>query len=111
MNSPVLAIVVCLAPFVAFPALLAAALGVPIPRPRRPVRFLLLLAVAALASYRAYAHLGDDDKPQPPEPPGPYIPGGTWETVLHRDPFTGAVDLRREYRLPPSVPEVPVEKQ
>lgn len=109
MNDPALFLFVSLAPFVVIPALLCAAHGLAPPRPGRPGRLLLLLALAALASLHAYARL--DEKPQPPEPPGPYEPGGAWQTVLHRDPFTGAVEWRREYRLPPSAPETPVEKQ
>lgn len=111
--NPVLFVAAAILPVVGIPLLLAFAMGAPVPRPKPTARNLVLLAVALWASLRAY--VAADEKPQPPEPPkpppGPYVPGGAWETILHRDPFTGALEIRREYRLPPSVPEVPVEKQ
>ena len=98
---------------VGFPALALYALGAPMPRFSSRRMALLWLAVAIYASIKAYVQA--DEKPQPPEPPepppGPYVPGGTWESMLHIDPFSGTIDTRIEYRLPPSAPEVPIEKE
>lgn len=100
-----------LLPFVAFPLLAAAATGHPV-RLRPTRRALLLLAVMLWASFHAYVR--SEDKPEPPEPPepppGPYIPEGSWEMYLHRDPFSGNVEWKRRFVLPPSYPETPVEE-
>lgn len=109
----ILLAILSLLPFVAFPLLAAAATG-HLPQRLPPARrALLLLAVMLWASFHAYVR--SEDKPEPPEPPepppGPYIPGGEWECVLRRDPFSGEAERRWEYRLPPSHPDVPVESQ
>lgn len=98
-----------LLPFVAFPLLVAAAAGHPV-RLKPTRRTLFLIAVAVWASFHAYVR--SDEKGEPPEPPepppGPYIPEGSWEMRLHRDPFSGKVQWERHFILPPSHPEIPV---
>ena len=114
MIPPILAILALL-PFVVFPLLAAAAAGL-LPRARLPDRRRLALALVVVLWASLHAYVRSDDKPGPPEPPpepppGPYVPGSEWQCILHHDPFTGRTERRWEYRLPPSHPEVPVEKE
>lgn len=110
MTNPMLVAFLALLPFIAFPLLVLAANG----HLRRTMelswRKVLMLGIMIIASLHAY--VSADEKEQPPEPPepppGPYIPGGTWETRLHRNPFTGSLKWTREYRLPPSAPDIPI---